>query len=556
LVAALAALLGGALLFAAPASAHATLLSSSPADGARLAKAPASVTLSFDEPVGIGGLGYLNVTDQEGRRVESGSASHPGGDGTKVTVPLKSGLGDGTYTASYRVVSADSHPVAGTVRFVVGNGPLVTTPVATGTSDRGVAVVFDGARWVSWAGFALLGGGWLLLTVWPAGRDDRRAKALVWTGVSAAAVGAALEVLLEGAYAAGRPLTSAVKPSLVNATLHADYGQLHSLRLLLLGALAIVLGLALQPRRSRLDAAFWPLVVGIAYTFSAVGHAATDSPVWLSIPADMLHLLAMVAWVGGLVLVLAALLPRREPEELHEALPVFSRVAFTSVVVLAVTGTYAAWRGVGSWRALVQTEYGLLVLAKVAAFVGLIALGNLSRRVIQRRVRRPVVAYAMASDAQLEDESPGLDAVSMERMRRSVLVEVVVAAVVLALTSVLVSQPRGAEALAAQAREPVSATTQLGGGRSATVTVAPGQHGIVRVAVALSPGSTPTSLTGTATQPTKQIGPIPLKFAADGRNAYTASGVDLPVAGKWVIVLVVTSSQFDAVTADVTIPLN
>jgi copper transport protein len=192
----------------------------------------------------------------------------------------------------------------------------------------------------------------------------------------------------------------------------------------------------------------------------------------------------------------------------------------------------------------------------VAAFVGLIALGNLSRRVIQRRVRRPVVAYAMASDAQLEDESPGLDAVSMERMRRSVLVEVVVAAVVLALTSVLVSQPRGAEALAAQAREPVSATTQLGGGRSATVTVAPGQHGIVRVAVALSPGATPTSLTGTATQPTKQIGPIPLKFAADGRNAYTASGVDLPVAGKWVIVLVVTSSQFDAVTADVTIPLN
>lgn len=558
----LLALLGGALLFAGSASAHATLVASSPTDGARLSSAPSSLTLTFDEQVGIGGgLGYLHVTDTSGRRVESATATHPSGNATKVSVPLKSGLGDGTYTGSYRVVSADSHPIAGVVRFVVGNGPLTTTVVDTGTSDGGVAAVFDASRWISWAGLALLGGAWLLLSVWPAGRDDRRARAFVWTGWGLAALGAVLETLLQGAYAAGASLLSAFKPTLIDATLHGDYGQLHCARLLLLGALAVVLGYALQPGqvRSRFDDAFWPLGIGVAYTFSATGHATTTSPSWLSITADTAHLCAMALWVGGLVLVVFALLPRRDPDELREALPVFSRVAFTSVVVLAVTGTYAAWRGIGSWRALFHTEYGVLVIAKVVLFFGLLALGNLSRSVVQKRVRRTVVAYAMTDDA-VGDE-PALDDdplgdVATERMRRSVLVEVVVAAVVLGVTSVLVSQPRGSEALATQDRAAVSAVAKLDAGRTATVTVTPGVHGTVGVNVALSSGAEPKSMSGTATEPAKQLGPIPLRLAADGKNLYSASGVDLPVAGTWVIALVVTESQFDAVTTDVKIVLK
>jgi copper transport protein len=557
----LAALFGGALLFAGSASAHATLVASSPTDGARLSTAPSSVTLTFDEQVGIGGLGYLHVTDPAGRRVESAVATHPGGDGTKVSVPLKSGLGDGTYTGSYRVVSADSHPIAGVVRFVVGTGPLTSTPVDTGTSDAGVAAVFDASRWISWTGLALLGGAWLLLTVWPAGRDDRRARRLVWTGWGLAVLGTLLELLLQGAYGAGESLISAVKPTLIDATLHGDYGQLHSARLLLLGALAVVLGYALQPARlrSRLDDAFWPLGVGLAYTFSAVGHATTTSPAWLSIAADTLHLCAMATWVGGLVIVVFALLPRREPDELHEALPVFSRVAFISVVTLAVTGTYAAWRGIGSWRALFHTEYGLLVMAKVLLFFGLLALGNLSRTVIQKRVRRPVVAYAMTSSVSVSvSDEPSLDQVATERMRRSVLVEIAVAAIVLGVTSVLVSQPRGAESLATQDRASVSAVAKLDGARTATVLVTPGVHGTVGVDVTLSAGAgaKPKSVTGTATEPAQQLGPIPLKLAADGKNRYSASGVDLPVAGTWVIALVVTESQFDAVTTDVKIVLK
>ncbi|MGH8961398.1 MAG: copper resistance CopC/CopD family protein [Jatrophihabitantaceae bacterium] len=560
LLALFGALFGGGLLLATSASAHASVVQSDPADGSRLKSVPQSVSITFDEPVTIGSLGYLKVTDQSGRRVDTGAAFHPGGDASKVANKLRSGLGDGTYTESFRIISADSHPVAGVVRFVVGNGVLSATSVNTSTVNGITSKVFDAARWVSYAGFALLGGAWLLLTVWPEGRDDRRARRVVWTGWLLAALGGLAELVLQGPYAAGLGLSGLTRWPLLDGTLHTDYGQFHSARLLLLGAVAVLLGWALQGverRRSRVEDAAWPLLVGVAITFSAIGHADTTNPRWLSITADVLHLCAMSAWVGGLVIVVAAVLPRREPAELRAVLPRFSRVAFVSVVTLAITGTYAAWRGIGSLRAILHTDYGLLVSAKVLLFLGLIGVGNLSRVAIQRRLVPMPVAYAMTdADVAEVQEQPALDDVAHERMRRSVLVEIALAALVLVATSILVDQPRGREALATDARRPVAASTGLGGGRTVTVTLDPGVHGLVTASIALSPGVRPQKLTATALQPSRQIGPIPITLSANGTDLYGSSNLNLPVSGTWVFTLVVTTSKFDAVTADVKIHLN
>jgi copper transport protein len=554
-------LFGGALAFAGTAQAHASVVESSPSDGTRLKAAPAEVSITFDEPVTLGSLGYLRVTDQTGRRVDTGAAFHPGNDGSKIANKLKPGLGDGTYTESFRIISADSHPVAGVVRFVVGNGVLTATSVSSGTTNGVTSAVFDVVRWVSYGGFALLGGVWLLLTVWPQGRDDRRAVRIVWTGWAMATAGAVAELLLQGPYAAGTGLSKVADWSLLDGTLHTDYGQFHCGRLLILGALGVLLGSALQPvrRRAWFEDAAWPLLIGVAITFSATGHAETTNPRWLSLTADVLHLCAMSAWVGGLVLVVGALLPRREPDELRTALPVFSRVAFTAVVTLAVTGTYAAWRGIGSLRAILGTDYGRLVSLKVLLFLGLIAVADLSRRTVQRRLVRMPLAYANTDAAGTEvaaAEDSALDPVEHERMRRGVLVEVVLAALVLAATAVLVDQPRGREALAAQDRAAVSGSAPLGDGRSVTVTVEPGVHGPVTAAVALSPGTKATGVTATALQPAKKIGPIPIKLTANGTDLYGSDSVNLPAAGTWVFSLVVSTGTFDAITVDVKIRLN
>jgi copper transport protein len=552
----LGVLFGGALIVATPAFAHATVTSSSPSDSARLARMPVTVTVTFDEQVGLGSLGYLHVTDEKGKRVEAGGAYHPSGNGRAIAVALQRHLPDGTYIESYRVISADSHPVAGTVRFVVGNGPLLTDLVPGGSStvNHTTSVALDVSRWISWSGLALFGGCWLLLTVWPAGRDDRRAQRIVWTGWVGAAVGAVLELLVQGPYTAGAGLAKLGSWSILDDTLHSKYGEWHSARLLILGVLALLLARTLQPNRDRYLEAATPLALALAFTYASTGHAQTTNPTWLSLLADTLHLAAMATWVGGLVILVAAVLPRRDPDELDAVLPVFSRTAFGAVAVLAVTGTYAAWRGIGSWRAFFHTEYGLLILTKIVLFVGIIAVANLSRRVVQRRM---VVAFAMSDDvaeAETDSEAPAFD-VRTERLRRSVLVEVAVAVLVLAATAVLVGQPRGAEALAAQDRAAITRSADLGGGRSVSVTVDPGVHGPVDIEVTLSGGAA-KSVTATASEPDQQLGPIPVGLKHASGGAYSAQNVVLPVAGDWVVNLVVTSSAFDAVTADVAINLH
>jgi copper transport protein len=532
----LGGLFGAGLALAGSASAHASVVTSDPVDRSRLKSAPAVITITFDEPVGLGSIGYLHVTDQNGRRVDAGGAYHPNGDGTKIADNLRSGLGDGTYIESFRVISADSHPVAGTIRFVVGNGALSAAPAsASSTVDHATSVVFDVVRWISYAGLVLLGGAWLILTAWPAGREDRRARTIVWSGLGALALGAAAELLLQGPYTAGAGLSDVTSWSLLDGTLHTDYGHYHSVRLVLLGLVALLLNWALNWTASRtrgrsLSASIAALLAGgVALSFSAVGHAATTSPDALSVAADLVHISAMAVWVGGLVMLAAAVLPRRDPDELRLVLPVASRVAFVAVLVMAVTGTYAAWRGIGTVHAVFATTYGLLVMLKVALFIGLVLLGNLARRALQP--------------------------VAMERVRRTVLVEVALAVGVLVATSVLVAQPRGKEALAIAHQRPASATAALGGGRRVTVTIEPGTHGTVTAAVALSEGVQPRQVSATAALPSKQLGPIPLGLTANGADLYGASGVVLPAAGDWVITLVVTTSEFDATTTDVTVHL-
>lgn len=553
LLAVVIGLLGVGLLFAGPASAHAGVVSSDPTDGSRLKAAPHTVTITFSENVGLGNVGYLHVTDTDGKRVDARAAYHPNGKNSVVADDLKAGLGQGTYTASFRVVSADSHPVSGTVRFVVGNGPLARGSVsASTTGNPETAQVFAISRWISFAGLALLGGAWLVLTVWPAGRDDLRARRTIWAGWSGVALGGLLELLLQGPYSAGTG-PNIFHPSLLDDTLHTTYGQLHCLRLLMLGLMALIFARSLQPgaRPARWELAAGGLGIGIAWTFSEGGHGATTSPAWLSVSVDMLHVLSMAAWIGGLAMVLGSVLPRHEPDELRVVLPVFSRVAMTAVLVLIASGTYSAFRGIGTVDAIFTTEYGLLVVSKVVLLSAILFVANMSRRLVHRRA----VAYAMTDALVADADEVADEPVATEKLRRAVYFETVVAMIVLGLTALLVAQPRGKEALVASYRQPVSSTASLGNGKSVTVTADPGVHGLVSLRVELSAGVGAESVTATATQATKQIGPLPVKLARESAALYDGSA-SLPVAGTWEIDLVVTTSEFAATTTDVKLSLH
>src|SRR3954470_21894742 len=108
----LALVLVALALLPAAAGAHATLQSTTPANGTALKAAPKQVLFRFSEPV-EGSFGAVRVFDAKGERVDDDKAFHPGGDGKRLGVKLQPGLARGSYTATYRVVSADSHIVSG-----------------------------------------------------------------------------------------------------------------------------------------------------------------------------------------------------------------------------------------------------------------------------------------------------------------------------------------------------------------------------------------------------------------------------------------------------------
>jgi copper transport protein len=611
------------LLVAPSASAHAVVVSSDPTDGSRLAKAPATVTVQFDEAVGLD-LGYLRAVDSAGRRVDKGSAVHPGGDGSKISVALVAGLGDGSYLASYRVVSADSHPVAGSIRFVVGNGPLGIGGGPSGTTkvDAAVATVLAIVHWLSFAGVGLVGGSWLIFSVWPSGQRRRAIRRAIWTGWGFAAVGAVGEFLIQGPYAAGGGLSTALRGQLLDATLHVNAGQLLSLRLVLLGVLGAVLTALLadeERRRPTWGTEAAAIVgVGIVVTYAATGHSQSANPRWLAVLVDALHLTAMIVWLGGLaILVIAAFARDRigdsgtvesvgaelvgsevvggelvaafspgrtgdsgtvepisaelvggelvggelvggepvggelvggelvggEPDqdaadatELAAALPIFSRVALAAVATLAVTGTIQAWREVGTVDAITTTWYGRLVVAKVVLLAVLIGLGYLTRRIVQRR------DWANRGGP-------------LRRMRRTLLIEALVGAIVLGVTGVLIAQPPGKVGLAAVRAKPRFTTVAVTPAAQARVEVTPGTHGTVQIQIAITGNVTPIQVSAQASLLARQLGPIPVPLQASGPKIYTASGVNLPLAGNWQISITVRTSAFDATTTTATLHL-
>lgn len=577
-VAALLAMLAGWLvvgvLAAVPALAHAQLLSTDPPDGARLSAAPSRVSLTFSEKVGLD-VGFVHVVDSHGRRVDQGTAQHPDGKGDTASVGLGSGLGDGGYIISYRVVSADAHPINGAVAFTVGNGPLISASGAVTDSSGTNPVVnalFTATRWVSFAGLVLLGGLVFVVVCWPGGRTDRRARRVIWTGWGLAAGSAAASVLLQGPYASGQAITSLFSTDLLSNTLGTTYGRMQSIRLIVLGALAVLMVRLLRhpddiPEQARARDEDLSAILGLVVlaTYGASGHAVAGIQPTLAVLSDIAHLAAMSGWIGGLVLLVTCLLPSDRADELAETLPKFSRFAFSSVVVLAATGTYQAWREVGTLPAMLATGYGKLLSFKILAFVLLVSLGNLGRLFVRRRYVLPV-AYALASSGppgtegstaadEPADESTldeleaavrgGTDRPALRRLRTSVGLEVGVATVVLALTAVLVA--------AAPARgtyvKPFQATLKLPSNRTAQLSMSPARAGLNTVDVyvfdAAGKKLEARQVGLSVALPAQSIGPLPIALTKVDTGHYRSTTVSLPSPGSWTVDVQVSTSEFD-----------
>ena len=414
--------LGALLAPASPASAHAALVGAAPAPGSIVGVSPTEVTVTFSEAI-TPVPGHVQVIAPDGKRI-SGTAT---ARGDVLHIPVRRADQPlGTYLVSYRVISADTHPVGGAVTFSVG-APSAQPPraIANGTR-RSVTVATDVSHFLGYAGLTLaVGPVFFLALLWPRTRSRRGAAVLARSGLGLITLATLGTLWSQAPSSTGAELWD-VSPTELGEVLASPFGLTLLVRLAVLAILAGLLTPALRGTATRGRAlALLALATGGLVTWPLTGHAGATTPTAAIVAADMVHLAAMSVWLGGLVTLTAFVLRGTHPRVLGVLLPAWSRWAAMAVVWLIAGGAVQAVVQVGSVGALWHTGYGRLVLAKIAILAATLAVAAYARGL----VRRAQVPAAGAS-----------------RMRWTVGAEVLATAVVLGLSAVLVQVNPGRSA--------------------------------------------------------------------------------------------------------------
>ena len=524
-------------LLASPAAAHAELVSITPTNGAQLSAPPVQVQMTFTEPVHLINDG-IRLVDDKGATV---ATPYPTVEGNTVSWRMPADLADGAYVVTWRVVSADGHPVSGASSFGVGSAAIAVPSSVSGTGSAntsgGTAAAGSIAPWpviaVRFAGyvaFALFAGlaAFVLLCAPDTSKDPRLQRlargALIGGGAATVAA-----ILVQGPYTAGVSMSRVLDAKLLQQTLATPFDAAMVWRLALYGVLGL---LAWRLPRIVSELASWLVpagVVGIAATIAAAGHAAAAGPIDLGI--DALHALTAGLWVGGLA-TLVTLGRSVEPDALHR----FSTLALVSVLTLIATGTLNSLRRLNAVDDLWQTGYGVTLLVKLALVAGTLAAAAISRRRVQKN-RTPL---------------------------RSVRLEASLTVAVLAVTALLTMTPppsRGAEpatqAGAGQAATNDTVKMSLGKQGKAALTVLPANTAGSHLHLVLSDtGGRPlraSKVTLKVANTSRDIAPISVPMTSD--SGVWIGSYRFPFPGTWKTILTVDGIGSSAVvtTGDVTI---
>ncbi|MER8438722.1 CopD family protein [Mesorhizobium sp. M1312] len=504
------------------AFAHATLIAAEPADGAIVAAAPRTVTLRFSEPARplvarlIHPGGHTEILKEIGEK------------GSVIVLTLPSGLENGTHVLSWRVASSDGHPIGGGLVFSVG-APSAVAPATIEQSDLSVRIGLWSARFLLLASL-IVGVGGVAFNALIGRSNPAPGARIVTSALFAGLIAAPLLVGFQGLDALGAPFSDLATAAVWQAGLWAtSYG-----RSTLLAATAICIAYAAGQAgyRSRLGlslAAAATLLVGVAV--ASAGHASTAPPRYLTVPAVFLHAITVVLWIGALIPLGAVLV--RGGAALPIILQRFSRIVPAIVAVLAASGLLLAIVQVQTVPALWDTDYGRVLLAKLALVVALLLLAALNRFYL--------TAPAVAGDAS-----------ATRRLRRSVGAEIVLATAVIAVLGLWRFTPPPRAIAANPALFEVQEVRARKESVSAALLIYPPIVGPVRVEVGnlLLNGKPfePISVSVDLDKPSYGIGPFTREARRAGDGIYHADGFVLPLDGFWIVRVTVLVSDFRSVT--------
>lgn len=517
-------------------SAHAGLDQSDPASGAVLSESPSELVLDFDEPVEAV-FGGVDLTTSDGTPIGVGPAEQTPGDASRLVVAEVPPLADGVYVVVWQVTSADGHPSRGAFTFQVGTATsgvdteaLIDDALSGREASSAVSWGLGVSRALAFAGVTVLIGS-VALQVFSGGAAGRRLRR-TWT-ISSLLLGVgSLGVLtFQGAYVTGGDLADVVDPGLWADVAGTRLGTAVLVRLVLLAAIVVLL------RRATPSVVVWSLAsLALVATFSTTGHPSATSPAAVAVAVDMAHLASVSIWLGGLVwLLVRDRLAHHgddpegdDPDGDDQAAALrFSRCATVAMPVIVVSGGWQTFLLLDSIDDLTETDWGRVLLVKVAIVVVLVTLGGVSR-------------WLLRHDGGAE-------------IRRLVVSEVAIGAIVLGVTAGLVATPP-----VPPVPSSAFAVSVAQGSLIANVTVGPGRVGSNEIHIVLAPpgGALQAVVSAEAriSLPAENLPAVPVELTPDGPNHYIGT-LQIPQGGDWTLDLIVEPQENSTVLLSTTLPI-
>ena len=525
--------------------AHAVLLDSSPKPGEMLMQSPSEVVANFNE--GVGPI-FFKVLDVKGQPV--GDPGEIRLDGTKMILPLRATIPNGTYVLTYRVISADTHPVGATFGFSIGE-PMKTVDATADAGSRSIwslAVAVN--RWVLYAGMLWVAGTalfLLLLGIEGSLREDARQKAR-WASVLTA-----LSYVLAVGFGGADMQLGGVDALWKAATWRSGLDStLASSAVLGLIAMALLYAgfVAGEQRRHGVLIAGATLAIG---SFLVTGHAATAPPAWLMAPVVGVHLLATAFWIGAFrpLLLSTGQLSAADSGALMQR---FSNFAVPAVIVVLISGTAISLKQLGSPAKLFDNDYGTVLLTKIILVLVIIGIAaynkiNLTPRLIAN------------------------DVAGVSKIRRTITLELMLYVIVLAAASALTvtTPPRAlvatGEAGAAEAKMAmmsgglVKRTLENDAGYSAEIELSPAKVGenMLMVTVKDPAGvivQDATALEVTVALESAGISEVRLKAEAVGNGMWHVMIGETLIPGDWALTIDGYLTDYDKTSFSTTVTLK
>ena len=582
--------------WAVPASAHASVVSTSPLQGAHLAHAPHTVTIAFDQPVqpDAGGIVVLNST---GQQVQVAS-SHPSPSVLRATLP--SGLSDGAYVANYTVTSVDGHVVGGAIVFLAGKVAVGSIAGLARPHASLATRVDESGQFLTYLGVLVAAGlAFFAAFVLGAGAAERdRLRGWFYAAVFVGVAGMLVTVGAQAALTGGGGISAVGHWGIDRQALDGKLGEQYAVQLA--GLAVCIVSFHLARRMYQQFAAFYGLIAA-AGAFVLFGHALVSPERWLSIPADIVHAVFAAMWAGGVVGLIIVLRQRfrvaaqaqraaaantsqagastsgpvaygavgtdprpvaggvalleRPPDDggaptdphddadrgpLTSTIDVvqrFSTMAGLSFIAIIVAGFALSIAEVGSLANLFGTGYGQTLLVKLAAVGLLLFVAGYNKFLLL-----PWLFHTTATGTT--------DAVARgwARLRATVRWEAVGMVAVLGLTSLLAN---GTPSNGATLPPPVPFTqSQPFEGGTITLHITPNQALVNDWTVQFSgPSGLPADMAESVSlylvEPAQNIGPIETDMHKVGVGHYVlVNSPNPPVVGHWQVVLQIQVSAF------------